>query len=104
MKVITHKIELQDLSLSDNFAALAVGDAIERWEFNLPIDRAKLRAGKSLTDSLRPIVFCRTGRGLHWSQVPTSTREELDANYFNQDYFTLTAPFLGFLPYAEIAV
>jgi hypothetical protein len=104
MKVITHKIELQDLSLSDNFAALAVGDAIERWEFNLPIDRAKIRAGKSLTDALRPIVYCRTGRNLHWSQIPTSTQEELDANLFNTDTLTLTAPFMGFLPYAEVAV
>jgi hypothetical protein len=103
MLVITHKISLADLQLTQNFASLPIGDGLSRWELSLPVDLRKFNNGLSLSDSLKPTVYCDTGRDLHWYDVPTSTIDELDSNLWNRDPVS-TPPFYGFEPYREIAV
>jgi hypothetical protein len=103
MLVITHKIVLADLQLTQNFASLPIGDGLNRWELALPIDAGKFRDGYSLSDSLKPVAYCEKGRDLHWYNVPSRTIDELDADLWNRDPI-LVPPFNGFLPYQEVAV
>jgi CRISPR/Cas system-associated exonuclease Cas4 (RecB family) len=103
MLVITHKILLADLQLTQNFAALPIGDGLTRWNLSLPIYRDKFRDGLSLSDSLQPTAYCETGRDLHWYEVISKTIEELDMDLWNKDVLP-TAPFNGFIPYKEVAV
>jgi CRISPR/Cas system-associated exonuclease Cas4 (RecB family) len=103
MLVITHKILLADLQLTQNFAALPIGDGLTRWNLSLPIYRDKFRDGLSLSDSLQSTAYCETGRDLYWYDVTSKTIEELDMDLWNKDVLP-TAPFNGFLPYKEVAV
>jgi hypothetical protein len=103
MLVITHKILLADLQLTQNFAALPNGDALNRWRLSLPIDPVKIQDGYSLSDSLKPLAYCDRGHDLKWYNVPFRTIEELDADLWNRDPQPVP-PFNGFTPYQEVAV
>ena len=103
MLVITHQIELSDLQLTQDFAALPDRDGLNRWELRLPLDVEKLRQGRSLSSSLEPTVFCNVGRDLYWYDISALSVAELDNNFWNR-YLTKVVPFGSFLPYKEVAV
>jgi hypothetical protein len=103
MLVITNRIELADLQLTRDFAALPDRDGLNRWELQLPIDSKKIDQGLSLSSSLKPTVYCNVGRSLNWFDVPALTVAELDDNLWNT-YTTSVVPFGSFTPYKEVAV
>jgi hypothetical protein len=104
MLVITHKI-YSSPSYTQVLGALST-DALVRFEVGLPLDRAKLNRGKSISDAMRPVTYCKNGRRLKWFEAQTKTNAELYADMWNTSDGPLVPPFSpsSLIPFSNVVV
>jgi hypothetical protein len=102
MLVITHKI-YSSPSYTQTFGVLPT-DGLVRFEVSLPLDRTKLNRGQSISDAMKPAIYCKTGRRLRWFESGRKTNEQLLTDLWNEADGLLVPPFApsNLTPYTEV--